>query len=112
MKPYAAHLLALVNAYTDADAGQWVLDRLGPDTYPDPAKTSFNDMVTWRVRLVFGRGYFVGARVEYTGRWAEPHGTPGTDEAYRYAEHGRDLPIDEAVALFLTDSIPEWASKP
>jgi len=46
----------------------------------------------------------------YVGRWAEPHNDapPGTDAAYRYADDGRDFPIEEAVDLFLSPEIPDW----
>ena len=110
VRPYRDTLLALVTAYADSGDGQMMLDRLGPDTYPDPAKTSYNDLVSWRVRLIFGTGYFSGARVHYVGRWAEPHNDapPGTDAAYRYADDGRDFPIEEAVDLFLSPEIPDW----
>lgn len=111
VKPYRAELLALVAAYTDADRGQMTLTRKGPDTHPDPAKTSWNDTVSWGVSLTFGRGYFTGAVVRYTGRWTVPHPIAGNSDGYDYYKTERDLPAEEAVDQFLSDTIPEWVTK-
>lgn len=110
MKAYHDELLAFVRAYTAARDGQMTLTRLGGTTYPDPAKTSWNDAVQWDVRLTFGRGYFVGAVVKFTGRWATPHPTAADPEGYAYAEMDRNLPAAEAVAEFLSPAIPNWVA--
>lgn len=98
-------LLALVTAFTAADDGQMTLSRNGPDTHPDPGKTSWNDAVNWWIELTFGRGYFSGANILYTGNWntARPGGS------YGYTKASRDLPVEEAVDLFLSNAIPDWA---
>ena len=106
MKPYYFQLLSFVHDFTNADAGQMTLSRVGPTTNPDPSKTSWNDSVAWKINLIFGRGYFSGAMVEYVGDWQAAH-----DGRYEYNRSFRDLPIEDAVRLFLIDSIPDWAAK-
>lgn len=108
MKPYHDQLLALVRAVTDAHGSMLTLDRLGPDTYPDPTKTSYNDMVQWYVQLAFGRGYFQGAIVRFKGKWTIPHPN-GQTNPYLYAERSQDMPIEQAVEAFLSDTVPAWA---
>jgi hypothetical protein len=104
------HLLAFVRCLTEANEGQMTLSRRVTDTYPDPAKTSYNDMVSWSADITFGRGYFTGAMVRYVGRWAEPHPTPQFgDDVYGYSEMSNDLPLEEAVDTFLAGTIPDWA---
>lgn len=104
----SAKLLAFVQEVTDAKHGQMTLRRLVTDTYPDPTKTSWNDMVTWSVTLTFGVGYFSGAMVHYTGRWAAPHPGQGDPEGYRYNEAGRDMSVEDAVKQFLSNDLPDW----
>lgn len=108
MKPYRDQLLALVRALTDADQGHMELMRLGPSTNPDPIQTSYNETVQWRIKLWFGRGYFQGALVWFQGRWNSPHANAG-DGGYFYAEMEKDFPLEGAVDLFLSDTIPGWA---
>ena len=106
-------LLDFIKAFTNqSHQSQMTLRKLVTDTYPDPSKTSWNDTVSWTARLTFGRGYFSGAMVGYEGRWAVPHPTAQDPEGYKYNEAGRDLPVEEAVKLFLSDELPEWAKEP
>lgn len=108
MKPYHDQLLALVRVVTDTHENLLTLDRLGPSTYPDPTQTSYNDMVQWRVSITFGRGYFQGALVRFKGKWTKPHPSGQTDP-YIYAERSQDMPIEQAVQAFLSDTVPAWA---
>lgn len=109
MKDYRNQLLDFIRAYEEAETrGQMTLTRLGPLTNPDPAKTSYNDSVSWRVELTFGYGYFQGAVVKFVGRWNSPQG--GNADPYRYSEAAREYPVEEAVSQFLAPEIPDWAN--
>jgi hypothetical protein len=107
MKVYQNELLAFIKSYTHSPdrSGQMTLFRQGGTTYPDPAKTSYNDAVSWTFTLTFGRGYFNGALVTVTGRWNVEH--LQRQDPYLHNEAQRDLPLEEAVAAFLSDENPD-----
>lgn len=77
---------------------QMNLARVGASTYPNPEKTSYNDMVVWTVMLTFGQGYYTGALVTYSGRWAVSN--------QLYKEFSVQAPIEKAVERFVAGTIP------